>query len=212
MGTILMILLLVICMLLIIVVLLQKGRGGGVGAMFGGGGAGSAFGTRTGDVMTWVTIVLTGLFLLLTIVTTVVVRPPASKIVTPTFEPSAWPEGQEPPLSVNIRCETRGAKVHYTLDGSEPTQKSLQYISALRIKPGQTLRAKAFRAGLEPSETAERTFVPPTPETQPTAPERQPVSDDADTRADAPTTQPAGEDEPTPDPQPATEPAPAPAG
>lgn len=179
MGTFLMILLLVICILLIIVVLLQKGRGGGVGAMFGGGGAGSAFGTRTGDVMTWVTIVLTGLFLVLTIVTTVVIRPPASKIATPTFEPNTWPEGQEPPLSVNIRCETRGANIHYTIDGGVPTRKALRYVSALRIKPGQTLRAKAFRAGMDTSDLAERTFAPPQPDTRPA------------TQPSAPTTQPA---------------------
>ena len=55
----------VVCFLLIVVVLLQKGRGGGLGAAFGGGGGGSAFGTRTGDVFTWVTIVLTAVFLLL---------------------------------------------------------------------------------------------------------------------------------------------------
>ena len=52
------------CVLLILVVLLQKGRGGGLGAALGGTG-GSAFGTRTGDVLTWVTIVLTSLFLIL---------------------------------------------------------------------------------------------------------------------------------------------------
>ncbi|HAU37680.1 MAG TPA: preprotein translocase subunit SecG, partial [Phycisphaerales bacterium] len=54
---------LIICVLLIVVVLLQKGRGGGLGAAFGGVGS-SAFGTRVGDVFTWVTIVLTALFLL----------------------------------------------------------------------------------------------------------------------------------------------------
>ena len=45
-----------VCILLIVVILLQKGRGGGLGAAFGGLGS-SAFGTRTGDVFTWVTIV-----------------------------------------------------------------------------------------------------------------------------------------------------------
>ena len=53
-----------ICVLLIVVVLLPKGRGGGLGAAFGGLGS-SAFGTRVGDVFTWVTIVLTALFLVL---------------------------------------------------------------------------------------------------------------------------------------------------
>lgn len=66
---------LLVTVLLIIVVLLQKGRGGGLSAAFGGGGGGSAFGTKTGDVFTWVTIVLTALFLLLAITVTLVFRP-----------------------------------------------------------------------------------------------------------------------------------------
>ena len=76
----------VICVLLIIVVLLQKGRGGGLGAAFGGA-ASSAFGTRTGDVFTWITIVLTALFLLLAIGAALVLRPPTGKVAAPTFQP-----------------------------------------------------------------------------------------------------------------------------
>jgi preprotein translocase subunit SecG len=59
--------LVIICILLMIVILLQKGRGGGIGAAFGGGGH-SAFGTKTGDVFTWVTVVLAMLYLLTVIV------------------------------------------------------------------------------------------------------------------------------------------------
>jgi len=54
------------CVLLILVILLQKGRGGGLAGAFGGGGGGySAFGAKTGDVFTWITVVLTGLFILI---------------------------------------------------------------------------------------------------------------------------------------------------
>ena len=53
-----------VCVLLIIVVLLQKGKGQGLSGAFGGMGQ-SAFGTRVGDVFTWITIVLAGVFLLL---------------------------------------------------------------------------------------------------------------------------------------------------
>ncbi len=51
---------------LVLLVLIQKGRGGGLGAAFGGA-AGSLLGTKTGDFLTWVTIGLVGLFLLLAI-------------------------------------------------------------------------------------------------------------------------------------------------
>jgi len=55
-----------VCGLLIVVVLLQRGRGGGLVGVFGGaGGAGSAFGAKTGDVFTWITVGLALLFLLL---------------------------------------------------------------------------------------------------------------------------------------------------
>ena len=56
------------CAILIILVLLQKGRGGGLSAAFGGAGGQSAFGSKTGDVFTWVTIVVAAVFLLLAMV------------------------------------------------------------------------------------------------------------------------------------------------
>ena len=57
-----------ICLLMMLVILLQKGRGQGLSGAFGGGGGGGAFGAKTGDIFTWVTIVFAGLFLLITVV------------------------------------------------------------------------------------------------------------------------------------------------
>jgi len=54
-----------VCILLILMVLIQKGRGGGLASAFGGGGGNTAFGSKTGDVLTWATSVLFGVFLLL---------------------------------------------------------------------------------------------------------------------------------------------------
>lgn len=54
--------------LLILLVLVQKGKGGGLtGALGGMGGAGSLLGTKTGDFLTWFTIGIASLFLLLSI-------------------------------------------------------------------------------------------------------------------------------------------------
>lgn len=54
--------------ILILIVLIQKGRGGGlVGAFGGGGGGNTAFGAKTGDVLTWATSIIFGVFLLLAI-------------------------------------------------------------------------------------------------------------------------------------------------
>ncbi|NLE29310.1 MAG: preprotein translocase subunit SecG [Phycisphaerae bacterium] len=62
------ILLIIVCFLLIFIVLLQKGRGGGLSGAFGGAGGHSAFGSKTGDVFTWITSGLVLLFILLAVI------------------------------------------------------------------------------------------------------------------------------------------------
>ena len=65
-----------VCVVLILVILIQKGRGGGLSGAFGGGGmAGSLLGSKTGDFLTWVTIVLVGVFLLLAVILARFYRP-----------------------------------------------------------------------------------------------------------------------------------------
>jgi preprotein translocase subunit SecG len=54
----------VLCsVVLILVILIQKGRGGGLSAAFGGGMASGLLGSKTGDFLTWVTIILVAIFL-----------------------------------------------------------------------------------------------------------------------------------------------------
>src|SRR5205814_9395108 len=57
-----------VCLILILLVLIQKGRGGGLAGAFGGGGGNTAFGAKTGDVLTWATSIIFGVFLLLAVV------------------------------------------------------------------------------------------------------------------------------------------------
>lgn len=66
------------CVVLILIILVQKGRGGGLSAAFGGAGASSILGSKTGDFLTWVTIILVGLFLLLAVVLGKFYRPGVS--------------------------------------------------------------------------------------------------------------------------------------
>lgn len=54
-----------VCLILILLILIQKGRGGGLASAFGGGGGNTAFGSKTGDVLTWATSIVFGVFLLL---------------------------------------------------------------------------------------------------------------------------------------------------
>src|SRR6187549_63473 len=54
----------IVSVFLILIVLIQKGRGGGLASAFGGGGGNTAFGSKTGDVLTWATSIAFGVFLL----------------------------------------------------------------------------------------------------------------------------------------------------
>jgi protein translocase SecG subunit len=188
----------VVCILLIVVVLLQKGRGGGLGGALGGGGMGtSAFGTRTGDVFTWVTIVLTGLFLLLAIITTVVFRPPADAILPPSFDNSGMPITDEKKVSINIPASKGGdVKVYFTLDGSDPTDKSEEYKRIpVVVQPGQVLKAIGIR-GTRSSNIAVASFPRAETTTEPASkPASRPAARTGGTSTSAPsgpeTTKPA---------------------
>ena len=158
MDTFLATLFLIVCILLIIVVLLQKGRGGGLSVAFGGGGS-SAFGTRTGDVFTWVTIVLAGVFLVLSIGTTLRFRPrQPEQVKAPKFIPQQKPIDK--PIAVTIQAPTGRSKIFFTVGTKDnpppdPARRgSLPYEAAVRIKPGSMLKARAFLRGWRPSEVA----------------------------------------------------------
>ncbi len=88
----------VVCVLLILIVLLQKGRGGGLSGAFGGVGGHSAFGAKTGDVFTWLTVALAGLFLLLGVLGNCVLIPEPSPPVVPGQQsaPGGGTSGEAP--------------------------------------------------------------------------------------------------------------------
>ena len=194
------VLFIIICLLLVIVVLLQKGRGGGLGSAFGGAAA-SAFGTRVGDVFTWVTIVLVALFLLLAIGTTMLFRPEPGLVARPYFTPK--PEeytNYDEPTFVKMNSATPDTEIWYTLDGSEPTEdgpSSVLFKSMAQVTSGTTVKARAYReGGWTPSTVSEAFYGPPpelpADETAPTLPSVQ--------------TEPAGEEAPAGGQPPATMP------
>ncbi len=53
---------------LVLVVLVQKGKGGGLSGAFAGGMASGILGSKTGDVLTWITISVASLFVVLALV------------------------------------------------------------------------------------------------------------------------------------------------
>lgn len=70
-----------VCVLMILVVLIQRPQGGGLSGAFGAGGGGgggagqTAFGTKTGDVLTYATITVFVLYLLVAIGLNFATRP-----------------------------------------------------------------------------------------------------------------------------------------
>jgi preprotein translocase subunit SecG len=88
------------CVSLVLIILIQKGRGGGLSGAFGGAMASGILGSKTGDFLTWVTIVLVGVFLLLAVVMAKFYKPSAASDydVSPQTQqqPLESPEQPEP--------------------------------------------------------------------------------------------------------------------
>ena len=60
--------------------------------------------------------------------------------------------------SVEIACETDGATIHYTLDGTDPTESSATYSEALSLTATTTVKAIAIKDGANNSQIASATF------------------------------------------------------
>ncbi|MBW7904750.1 MAG: preprotein translocase subunit SecG [Phycisphaerae bacterium] len=80
------------------IILLQRGKGVGLAGAFGGAGGSTAFGAKTGDFLTWATVVIAGVFMLYTIVCNFAFMPPKAGL-TPAAPPPSAPVGgaQTPP-------------------------------------------------------------------------------------------------------------------
>ena len=84
------------CVLLILVILLQKGRGGGLAGAFGGAGGYSAFGAKTGDVFTWITVALTGMFVLMAVLGNYAFVPVTQETRSPVVQPENGSQPTQP--------------------------------------------------------------------------------------------------------------------
>ncbi len=85
-----------VCILLILVILIQKGRGGGLSGAFGGVGGHSAFGAKTGDVFTWITVGLAGAFLVMAVLLNFVYVKLPARTAAPKPQAVAQPVAGEP--------------------------------------------------------------------------------------------------------------------
>ncbi|MFQ5424489.1 MAG: preprotein translocase subunit SecG [Phycisphaerae bacterium] len=82
-----------VALMLIGLIMLQKNKGSGLSGAFGGVGGHSAFGTKTGDFMTWLTVALAVVFLSLNIAGVFVfdrsVKPPTQQTTATTDDKGA---------------------------------------------------------------------------------------------------------------------------
>ncbi|MGN6726511.1 MAG: preprotein translocase subunit SecG [Tepidisphaeraceae bacterium] len=96
---------LILSLFMILLVLIQKGRGGGLSAAFGGGGGGNtAFGAKTGDVLTWATSIVFGVFVALAIGLNLLanrIHAQNTQLIAPTTQvaPAATDDLAMPPAS-----------------------------------------------------------------------------------------------------------------
>lgn len=81
----------------------------------------------------------------------------AETVAAPTFSPvsGTYTAAQ----SVTISCSTAGADIRYTLDGTEPTLSSSQYTGAISVTSTTTIKAKAFKSGMNDSATISAAYT-----------------------------------------------------
>lgn len=87
-----------------------------------------------------------------------------TKVADPEFDPGGgWPMGGwfDEEIDVTITCPTPGATIHYTIDGTSVTEESPVIANGGTIHSAKTnkLRARAWKAGMDPSNPVEAQYV-----------------------------------------------------
>ncbi|MCQ2254342.1 MAG: chitobiase/beta-hexosaminidase C-terminal domain-containing protein [Bacteroidaceae bacterium] len=84
----------------------------------------------------------------------------AASVAKPVITLSSDATTHFAPVTVTINCETEGADIHYTLDGTTPTDASTLYAEPFTVSENATVKAIAFKGGesSEVSDAATLTF------------------------------------------------------
>lgn len=78
-------------------------------------------------------------------------------VATPTINPA--PGTYTTAQTVNILCDTSGATIKYTTDGSNPTANSPAYTGAIIISSTATVKAYAVKSGMTDSAIASANYI-----------------------------------------------------
>ncbi len=78
-------------------------------------------------------------------------------VATPAFDPSAGTFASI--QTIAISCATPAATIHFTSDGSDPTQTSTAYSTTLQIEATTTIKARAFKTDWLPSSVATAVYT-----------------------------------------------------
>lgn len=82
---------------------------------------------------------------------------PKEHVATPSITPDAglYLTNQ----TIQMSCTTTGADIHYTLDGTDPTTSSTRYTGSFELTSSATIKARAFKSGMLPSEISSKTYT-----------------------------------------------------
>ena len=87
----------------------------------------------------------------------------SSEVVKETVAtPAITPNGGELKYgnnTVSIACDTDGATIYYTIDGTEPTTSSTKYTGAFTLSSNATVKAIAVKSGWNNSDVASASFT-----------------------------------------------------
>ena len=92
------------------------------------------------------------------------VAPPA-QVATPEIVPPTRSDEYNSPLNVAMHCTTSGATIHYTNDGTDPTESSSVYKGPVTLTNGsstavsRTVKARALKGGMTDSAVASRIYT-----------------------------------------------------
>jgi hypothetical protein len=75
----------------------------------------------------------------------------SNQVSAPAFTPPSYTSFAKT-LSVKLSSATSGASIYYTIDNGDPTQSDTLYTGPITLTGSSTIKARAFKDGLTPSE------------------------------------------------------------